>query len=289
MNGRIFILFLVIYGVVSCKRERNCVKEESEFIKFKRIEDTTYQVSQGSSFRKVRVYQPNVKKRGTILLLPGWNYPIEHWSDSTKVLELARREGYNLVMPDMGKTIYHQRVYPETRSDWKGEATRSWIYDTLIPFIQGKTGLLLTGDPNFILGISTGGRGAVIIGFEQKGRFKAIASLSGDFDQSAFPQDNLYKGYFGSAEQFPERYKEKENPCTFISEDNPALMLVHGKDDQIVPAMHSTHFYKRLKENKGHQLRLVNGQGHQYTFWNSEMEAVFSFFNRFTSSSPSLD
>lgn len=289
MTAKFLIILFALIGITACQRNNDCIQEDSEIIHFAQIEDTTYLVSQGDSTRRVRVFQPKGKMRGTILLLPGWNYPIEHWSDSTKIIELAQKERYNLVMPDMGKSIYSRYIYSETRSDWKGEATRIWLNDTLIPYIQNQTGLLLTGDPNFILGISTGGRGAVLVGFEQKGRFRSIAALSGDFDQSKYPEDNLYKGFFGMKDEFPERYSGKENPVALISEGIPVLFLLHGKNDQVVPPEHSLHFYEKLKNDGRHRLELVPEQGHNYTFWNNQMKSVFQFFNSFTSDSLSLD
>jgi len=90
----------------------------------------------------------------TLLLLPGWNYPRTGWCDSTEICRKALAAGYALVAPEMGKSIYATRYYPETRQDWRRYPTLAWLMDTLTPHLQHTYGLLQQGQPNYVLGRS---------------------------------------------------------------------------------------------------------------------------------------
>ena len=106
--------------------------------------------------------------------------------------------GYNLILVDMSKSIYAWEVHKETRADMKKYATRQWFMDTLIPYFQSNFQLLKEGDNNYVLGLSTGGRGAALLCLDKPKIFKKGAALSGDFNQESIPKDKLTRVVYGS-------------------------------------------------------------------------------------------
>ncbi|NVO03256.1 MAG: prolyl oligopeptidase family serine peptidase [Bacteroidetes bacterium] len=229
----------------------------------------------------VDIQIPKGKIKGTILMLPGWNFSRMDCCEKSKFCQKAKAQGFLLVMPEMGKSVYAPQIYPETRVDWKKYPTRTWLIDTLIPFLQKQFNVLLKGDNNFIYGISTGARGVALIALHSKDIFQAGAALSGDYDQTQMPNDNLMKGYYGTCEKFKKRWEGDENPLLSASKITIPLFLGHGEKDAVVPNIQSKQFYKKLKEiNPKTKSVLIIGSkaGHNYAFWDSQTEAVLKYF-----------
>lgn len=217
---------------------------------------------------------------GTIVALPGWNFPNTGWCDSTILCETALKAGYAVILPEMGKSIYADTIFPETRKDWLKYPTRAWIKETMIPHIQTQFNLLLNDQNNFVMGLSTGARGAVLLALDLPETFKACAALSGDYDQTKYPKDNLYKGYYGPLTQFPDRWKNNDNVITAINSLTVPVYLGHGEKDKIVPIEHSKQLSAAItKAGKTKVVLRINPTAaHTYAFWNSEISAVLAFF-----------
>jgi S-formylglutathione hydrolase FrmB len=224
----------------------------------------------------------SIPPKGTILLLQGWNFPPTDWCNHSTICQKALEKGYNLVMPDMGKSIYHSTIYKETRADWVKYPTRKWLIDTLFVFLQKKYGLIKKGERNFAIGLSTGARGAVLIALDCPDLFTGIAALSGDYNQVLIPNDNLCKGYYGSYSKFKNRWKTIDNPFARIREFKTPIYLGHGLKDKVVPSSQSVLFYKELlKQHPSLKMRFSTPQKeHNYQFWANEVDSIFVFFDK---------
>ena len=260
--------------------EEQEVMEESTVIPS--ISDTTIVFKAGDFESSVIVEMPKTSFRGTILVLQGWNFPNTSWRDSSDLVELASDAGFALVMPDMGKSIYHKRIYPQTRKDWQKYPTRTWLVDTMIAQLQADYNLFDENSNNFVMGLSTGGRGALIVSQENPEVFKAGCSLSGDYDQNAFPGDNLYRGYFGSN---PDQWSDDENPVSFASSWKVPMYLAHGGADSIVSVAHQYRLQTvvdslNISQN-GWAFRVDGAAEHNYDFWASEVETIIQYFEGF--------
>ncbi len=229
---------------------------------------------------EVIIRMPEGNPKGSILALPGWNYPNTGWCDSTHLCEEAMKRGYAIILPEMGKSIYCSKIYPETRSDWQRYPTRTWMTDHMIPTIQD-LGLLQPGDPNFVMGLSTGARGAMLLGLDRPKIWQGIAVLSGDFDQSQFPSDNLYCGYYGPMDQFPERWEYHDNTAQMIEKLRAPVYIGHGAKDEVVELKHSEILADLLKSDNRTYVFNVNPEAsHNYSYWNSEVDSVLTFFDQ---------
>ena len=276
------MLFLVL---ISCgenqkKSEPESKVETQEEIPLPDINDTLLIYSFEGNPYEVAVKKPSAPFKGTILILQGWNFPNTSWCDNSELCEKALKEGYFLVMPEMKKSIYHLNSYPETRKDWLQYPTRAWLMDQVISNLQSQFGLFGEKHNNYVLGLSTGGRGALILAEENPAIFAAGASLSGDYDQSEFPKDLLYIGYFG---RNPENWSPKENPIATLENWQVPMYIGHGTVDSIVPVAH----YHRLKAltdsvrpDLDFEYVLQQNQGHDYTYWAAEVDRMLRFFDR---------
>jgi S-formylglutathione hydrolase FrmB len=281
-------LFLFFGLLGACQDPANETREDSEdFVNESDslivpvVSDTTITYNLERFNVSVQIKMPETEFKGTILVLQGWNFPNTNWSDSSDLDNLASKAGYALVMPDMGKSIYHKRNYPVTRRDWRKYPTRTWLVDTLIDDLQRNYNLLMEGEFNFVMGLSTGGRGAFILAQENPEIFKAGASLSGDYDQSAFPSDNLYRGYFGSN---PENWNDDENPVSSVDTWSVPMYILHGTEDRVVSIKHML-LLRELQRDQNPELpfsfKQVNVAGHNYTFWAAEVAPILQYFQEF--------
>ena len=219
---------------------------------------------------------------GTIIALPGWNFKNTQWCDSTQLCEKALADGYVVILPEMGKSIYCDSIFPETPKDWLKFPTRSWIKETMIPDIQNDFQLLIDDQDNFVIGLSTGARGAVLLAMDLPEIFSACGALSGDFDQTRYTKDNLYNGYYGPYLDFTDRWTNQDNAVTSISKLTVPVYLAHGDKDEIVPIENYNQLFIALQEsrNEASVLNVNPTAGHDYDFWNSEVDAVLEFFKK---------
>jgi S-formylglutathione hydrolase FrmB len=141
--------------------------------------------------------------------------------------------------------------------------------------------LLATANPVFVLGLSTGGRGAAILALENPEIFSGAATLSGDFNPLLQKNDALMINSIGPYSKFPELWNGDNNISKRAQSFKVPLYIGHGKLDAVCPLIQSTDFVKTLK-TVNPTLRIVtnfpDNQGHTYSYWDSEVAAVLRFF-----------
>jgi S-formylglutathione hydrolase FrmB len=219
--------------------------------------------------------------KADLLVLPGWNFSRKRPFGDTLLTGILLAKGYRLIMPEMGKSVYATQYFAETRNDWRRYPTLTWLTDTMIPFLQNEHGILREGGKNFIAGISTGARG-VVLAAARKPIFTAGAALSGDYDQTQLPNDNLMKGVYGEYPRFEERWKTVDNPSAQVERIKTPLYLGHGAKDKIVPAAQTKHYYEKLHAAQPGlkvMLNIDEDAGHDPAYWLGEMEPVMRFFD----------
>lgn len=287
LSGLLFATCLLLFAFCNESKKNKGITEYPNALSADSIpdfprKDTILKIV-SSDKREVEVairYCSEKNRKGTILALPGWNYPYSHWIDSTDLCAMALEHGYDLILPSIGKSIYSKRIYPETRIDWKEELTMDWFENEFFTVLKDSFNLLTNQQHNFIIGLSTGARGGLIMALDFPEKYEAVAILSGDYDQDKFPDDNLYKGFFGTKDKFPLRYSEDENPISKLDRLKAGVYIGHGAMDRIVAPDHSEHLYRLLKESGSTNVKfhLDSKAAHDYTYWNSELESIFEFF-----------
>jgi S-formylglutathione hydrolase FrmB len=240
------------------------------------LKDTVLEINKHKVFIKV----PKIKKNGCFLLLHGWNLPAEDWCDKTSLCSKVLEKGFYIVLPDMGKSVYQENNYPETRYEWRIYPTRKWLSDTLIPELQKEYSLFLKTDKNYLVGLSTGARGVALLLLDLTELFKGAAALSGDYAQEKMPTDNLMTGFYGPFLKYKERWLKTDNPLSRVKEYKTPLYLGHGKLDQVVPPEQTKIFYDSLKKYHPElkiKLNMPDAR-HDYIYWDSEVDNILKFF-----------
>ncbi len=232
----------------------------------------------------VDIYIPDVKKiNGDILVLPGWKFSRMRWHRETELLKHCREKGFRAIFPEMYITNYESRYYRESRFRWAATPGGKWIREIFIPVMQKKYGMLRVGERNFLLGLSTGARGVLLVSLRNPGLFTAGASLSGDCNQVKMPRDRLMSGTYGPYNKYPRRWANVDNPENEAIRGNwkMPLYIGHGKRDKVSPFSQSLSLYRTLRKHYPDlkvKFNAPDNEGHTFRYWNSEIIPVLDFF-----------
>lgn len=227
----------------------------------------------------VEVRDPSAPPRRVLVLLPGWNYSRKAWCEKSSLCEEALKRGYRLILLEMGKSIYASRAFPETHPEWRWYPTLSTLLDSVFPSLVEQR-LLLPGQ-SYLMGLSTGGRGVVMILAHTGMLFRAGAALSGDFDPHLDPRDRLLTGWYGP---YSQRWDTVDNPLRLAVQIERPLFLAHGVADRVVPYQHTQRLYEVLRREKPTlpcQLHLDPQGQHDFTFWEKYGRQALDFFERY--------
>lgn len=281
------ILFILIFSCVNSNLKNEIQPEnllaELETAKIPHANDTVISIKYDCCFivsTSIKYPPEDIAIKGSILLLHGWNLPAADWCEKTSLCEKALQKGYVLIIPDYGKSNYILEIYPQTNPNYIKYPTLTWILEEHIPIFQNELGILLPGQNNFIAGISTGARGASLMAYYKPEIFKAIASLSGDFNICAMQNEYLYYSFLGHYSDFPERWK---NECFAYDCKNfkPAIYIAHGQADKTSPVEQSIMMYDSLN-NQNPKLFVKSNfhpaAGHNYEYWEYETDNIIEFF-----------
>lgn len=247
------------------------------------LPDTSFQLEWKNQKRTI-YFMPatSLRVKGTVLLLHGWNLPPLGWCESTNLCDALCSSGYNIVIPDMGKSMYASQFFPETMSMMREYPQRTWLIDTVLPTLADEFGIFTPETDNYIIGLSTGARGAFAIGINCSDRFDGIVMLSGDYDQSLMQDDNIMTYFYGDYESFPERWEGTDNLYNQAKTCTLPVYIGHGTEDQVVPVEQSQLLYKKLAERSGvlTESNFPTGFGHNYEYWESETENIINWLNK---------
>jgi S-formylglutathione hydrolase FrmB len=274
----LIILTLVIFSACNNHKEKKTIENEiitkkQETVKIPHKNDTIL------SYKYDCCFIANIK--GAILLLHGWNLPADEWCEKTSFCEKALNQNYVLIIPDYSKSNYTLEIYPQTIANYKKYPTITWIMETQIFMIQETMNLLLPGQNTFVAGISTGGRGATLLAYYMPNIFKAVASLSGDFDITTMTDEYIYYSFLGYYNDFPERWKKE---CFAYDCENfkVPIYIAHGDADRVSPVEQSKAMYDSIKLHQPNlkiKANFPTAAGHNYDFWEYETDNILEFFD----------
>ncbi len=247
--------------------------------------------------------------RKMLLLLPGWNYADTQWCTRTSVCSTALSLGYDVMMVEMGKSVYMDSLYPEMRVDYREHPTRVWLWNEVLRPLQVRgyftdKGVpedpvsISTGEvmykslrlpiPTFVMGLSTGARGALLLAIEHPEAFRGCAGLSGDYNPVLMKSDNLMINCLGKYEQVPWRWRGSNNIQLRINELKVPCYLAHGEADNVVPVQQSQQMFdadEDVRRSAGSSFKrstmklvLVKNGSHNYAFWGEQGLRALDFF-----------
>ncbi|MCB1314805.1 MAG: alpha/beta hydrolase [Leptospiraceae bacterium] len=226
----------------------------------------------------VTVFSPAGEIQGDVLVLPGWDHHRLRYLNETGVKQAATQRRMRLICPQMDRSVYASAYFPETRMRWQPKPGQPFILEDLIPHMQAQ-GYLRPKGNNYLLGISTGARGAALIALAKPDLFRGVALLSGDYDQSTMPNDTLMTATYGPYDQFAERWQHTDNVQSRVADWKLPVYIWHGSQDSIVPFQQSQDLYRALQ--KAHPDLSVQFHaptaGHDYPFWDAATPAALDF------------
>lgn len=253
------------------------------FILFSVFITTENKIQSSKSFQSTNMYGETIsyfnskQEKAVILFLNGYNFSVQKAINESNFIENALKRGYSIVMPEVRKTVYAKKHYPETAEFLVSQKKLNYFTDTLITkFVSNN----YKGKPIFIYGLSTGARGTLLMAEELQEKIRAIALLSGDFDQTLNTSDNLMKAAFGPFEKYPKRWQGEENPILGLQQLKASTYIYHSKTDKIVPFEHSKQLNARLIQLKKENLLDAEiNQNHDFEAWNSKTNNILDFFD----------
>ncbi len=224
----------------------------------------------------------------TLIVLHGYRQTPADWETRTPIAEYADRYGLVLVCPAMTTTLYESKYYPESVNRWASVPGGEFIADILVRFLRKNYGLAGDRERTGIFGISTGGRGALMLAARHPRLFGAAAGLSGDYDASSMKNDRILTLVFGAYEEHRERWEDEANVLKRAAAlKKTPVYLGHGGRDRVVPPSQTTLLadcLKTLAENGGgYELTVEEaksaGAGHDWRYWGSLVPEVLEFFD----------
>ena len=231
---------------------------------------------------KVDIRLPRAAFKGSVIILPGYNFPKEDACQKAPLFcQTFLEAGYLLIMPEMGRSLYSSQYFPETQARYKRYPDQNWVLDSLLPNLQLEYGLLVDGQDNFLVGISTGGRGAALLALAAPERWTAVACLSGDFDQSQMPNDGLMRNFYGPYKQFSQRWETVDNVIARIDDWQTPIFIGHGGADKVVPPAQSKQLFDSLQSRLDRELLYYSAPPkaeHNYAYWGAEAKNILAFF-----------
>lgn len=246
----------------------------------KRGVDGTFYCNYRKTSYRFYLQNPQKKNGKVLMLLPGWNYPVMDWKTKTAVVDSALNWGFQVLLCDMGKSVYMDSVYFEAREDYKEFATRTWLWDSILAPVSQQIGM-----GNLILmGLSTGARGAVLMGMEHQNEVGAVVALSGDYVPNFDPKDNLMINSMGSYSRFTSRWENGANDVRNLDGVPDFVYLAHGLQDAMVNPEHTIRLKKRLNEiqtTETIEVR-VNLGVHDYAYWNTKGLEGLRLYRKFS-------
>jgi len=306
----VFLLLLCAFVAVK-SFEGQKSSSQRKFVNFQfekpcNLSDTTYFVNYNNHPVQVKILCPSKQIKGVLLLLPGWNYPDLDWITKTSVVKSALNNQFALLLVEMGKSVYMDSFYPDMRKDYKNHPTRTWLFDSVLCPLN-KFGWFSKNSNSFAMGLSTGARGAIILGLEHQECFKGVAGLSGDYNPLLDKNDGLMVNCLGKYENNAFRWSGTNNISLRANEFQTNIFLAHGTNDQIVPFNQSIDLLEKLPKidllssaehriysnegvfvsnytlnhSKSKKIRFVSvkNANHDYQFWNKSGLMALDFFS----------
>ncbi len=290
--------------------------------------DTVYFVPcNGKSIRveiKVSKSANSEIPRKMLLLLPGWNFADTQWCTRTRVCDEATKRGYDVMLVEMGKSVYMDSLYPQMRADYRLHPTRTWLWDSVIKPLQKRTYFTdqgIPGDPiktvngdvyykslrlpipSYVMGLSTGARGALLLALEHPEAFVGCAGLSGDYNPLLMKNDNLMINCLGKYNDVPWRWRGTNNIEMRVDFFKVPMYLAHGSNDGVVPVNQTESLLIAIERSEACKARaavptaytavghyyldskivrseIVVGAGHDYIFWNQAGLKALDYFDK---------
>lgn len=210
--------------------------------------------------------QKPAAKYPVLYLLHGYANDSHGWLDYTNVRRYAEEQRIAVVMCDCGNSFYVD--HPGA-----GEFYYEYLAKELPEFVCGNFAVSDRPEDTYIAGYSMGGYGAILHAFRSPEQYRAAGFLS-----PAVGADPARDKELTDLSELPDAYsmiRELKSSGKKI----PALFLGIGQDDFLYENV--TRFHRELNESGiAHRYDDIPGYGHEYPFWDQELEAFIRWLPR---------
>jgi len=233
----------------------------------------------------VWLYAPPELADAPILVgLPGWKFSSTTWEEHAAIGELADRHGFRLALIDMNVSIYESSFYPETAPGYRwcgpdcGIPGARWVGEVVAPYLRTQ------GHIAGLFGLSTGGRGAVLLPQLYPGLADRACAMSGTYDLFDLPPGGelqIHQVIYGSREQHPDRWRRDDTLAQADRLEGLSALVIHGALDGVVSPSQSQRLVDTMRDRGlTAELILEPGGGHDWALWSKHLPTCFEFFAR---------
>ncbi len=239
----------------------------------------------GGTPLKLDIYRPEVstmQPRPAVIYIHGGGWRGGDKRKGAMAVELVRR---GMILVSINYRLSGKAKYPAAIEDCR--TALKWVREN---GLKNQIDVKRIG----VLGPSAGGHLALLLclSLEAEERVQAVCSWFGptDFTNGYEKKSNSAAWVFlgGAPSELPEVYKEA-SPATYVSKDDPPVLLIHGDNDTTVDVEQSEILHGKLKEagvkvefirvkNAGHGFRPTGGR--PVPSKPEIQEKTFAFFER---------
>ncbi len=231
------------------------------------------------------VYTPSkVTREGVLLGLPGWKFAARTWEDKARISDHAEALGIRVALAEMHTTVYESAFYPQSRADrkWCGSDCDfpggPWVGEVVVPYLMDAMGPV-----RGLFGLSTGGRGAVLVPQHYPGLgISRACAMSGTFDLFKLPQETgeykIHAQVYGARDANPDRWRADDTMALLERLAKVNVLLIHGTKDSYVPVSQSRSLASAMTGRGGAvTFQPVDGGKHDWALWSSHLRQCLVF------------
>jgi acetyl esterase/lipase len=122
---------------------------------------------------------------------------------------------------------------------------------------------------------------------DQSSRVQAVVNVFGPTDMAACHRTSsvawIFRLFMGGTPDGTAETYNAASPITYVSDDDPPVLTLHGDRDALVPIAQATTLDERMKQaGASHTLMVFEGQGHGFGGEHGKMamDATWSFFDQ---------
>lgn len=136
----------------------------------------------------------------------------------------------------------------------------------------------------YVMGCSMGGGAALTFAARHNNKVKAVCDIFGVTDyvrfyNEGYQQDSIAKAYGGTPLQKPQIYQERSAINQTGKLNDIPILVIHGTNDDIVPAWNSDLFVEKFKQTDGKiEYIVVPNKGHENSIVNNLEDRIISWF-----------